>query len=67
MSSKPPVWFREFNADHWPKCPVCRQDSLVSLAMIDYKDHGLAPDLAQALRGPMKCTNCGWEKSETRT
>lgn len=45
-------------------CPVCRR-VVASLAMIDYKGHGLTPDFQQTLLGPLVCGVCGWRKPET--
>jgi hypothetical protein len=61
----PPTWFREFNAAGWPLCPVCRQDTLVSLALVSLHGVAVEPTLAQGLLGPVKCQNCGWRKAQT--
>lgn len=58
--------FKESRADGWPFCPVCEEDELYSLRMLNYHGQGEKPSLADCLAGEMRCYRCAWSSEKPR-
>ena len=59
--------FKEFTEAGWPLCPVCEEDELYSILMLNYHGEGERPSISQCLAGEMRCYRCNWTSFDLRS
>jgi len=54
-----------FRKDGWPFCPICEEDELYSIVMLNWNDKTPRASLQECLEKEMRCYACGWSSAKS--